>query len=143
MYFERMARPSTYATLLAALVCTGTAWAQPPAQQGNAPSVQPGTVLSPVESAPLRVSPVTGLFEGTGPGLDITTRNYRVEDGSSAVRQGLVRSWEVSEGLSAGVGIFAVTHDNQKEPEFRRNWSAKNLGPRNRKVAAVGLNLRF
>ena len=142
MYFERMARPSIYAALLATLVCTGVARAQPPAQ-GNAPSANPAVNLSPVENSRLPVSPETGLFEDTRPGLGVTTRTYREEDGSSAIRRGLVGSWEVSEGLSAGLGLFAVTHDDQKEPEFRRNWTAKNVNPRNRKVAAVGLNLRF
>lgn len=138
-----MVRPSTYAALLAALVCTSEAWAQPPAQQGNALNPGQGVDSSSIENAPLRVSPEAGLFEGSRKGVGISTRNYRIDDGSSAVRRGLVGSWEVSEGLSAGVGLFAVTHEDQKEPEFRRNWSAKNIGPRNRKVAAVGLNLRF
>ena len=138
-----MSRPFTYAALLATLVCTSAAWAQPPAQQDTAPRATPGINLSYAESAPFRVSPEKDLFEGTGPGLGISTRTYQEEDGSSSVRRGLVGSWEVSKGLSAGLGLFAVTHENQKEPEFRRNWSAKNVGPRDRKVAAIGLNLRF
>jgi hypothetical protein len=88
-------------------------------------------------------TPETNLFAGSRPGLGISRQTYRQEDGSEAVRQGLVGSLPLTQGISADLGLFAVTHEDQKEPEFRRSWSAKNVGPRNRKVAAVGLNVRF
>jgi hypothetical protein len=88
-------------------------------------------------------SPQTGMFEGSSSGLGLSRRSFAQEDGSAAIRSGLVGSLSVSPAVTAGLGLFSVSHDDQREPEFRRSWSAKNLGPRNRKVAAVGLNVRF
>lgn len=88
-------------------------------------------------------TPETGLFEGSRSGLGLSRQTYREEDGSEAVRRGIVGSLPLAQGISADLGLFSVTHEDQKEPEFRRSWNAKNVGPRNRKVAAVGLNVRF
>ncbi len=88
-------------------------------------------------------TPETDLFDTRNPGVGLSRQTYRQEDGSEAVRQGLVGSLPLAPGISADLGLFSVRHDDQKDPEFRRSWSAKNVGPRNRKVAAVGLNLRF
>ena len=88
-------------------------------------------------------SPEAGMFNGASPGIGFSRQSFAQEDGTAAVRRGLVGSLAVSDGVSAGMGLFSVTHEDQREPEFRRSWSAKSLGPRNRRVAAVGLNVRF
>ena len=88
-------------------------------------------------------APEAGLFDGSKRGLGLSSRSYRMQDGSSATRAGLVGSWPLMPGMNAGVGLFSVTHDDQKEPEFRRSWSVKNVNPRNRNIAAVGVNLHF
>jgi hypothetical protein len=137
-----MLKPFPYAALCLALVSAAPALAEGPGQQdrgGSLPNIQ----LVDPETAAASPSRETGLFEGAGPGLGLSRRTFTEEDGSAAVRRGFIGSLPVAEGVSAGLGLFTVTHDNQKEPEFRRSWSAKNVGPRDRRVAAVGLNIRF
>ena len=99
----------------------------------------PATSLAVTE----RVAPDAALFDGAERGLSLSSRTFRMDDGGSAIRKGLVGSWSIVRGLNAGVGLFSVTHENQKEPEFRRNWTAKNVYPRSRRVAAVGLSMGF
>jgi hypothetical protein len=138
-----MLKPPIIAALCLALGSAAPAFAESPDGQdrgGSLPHVQlvdRQTAVGPPRSAE------AGLFEGVGPGLGLSRQTLTQEDGSAAVRRGLIGSLPLSEGVSADVGLFTVTHDDQKEPEFRRNWSAKNIGPRNRTVAAVGLNVRF
>ena len=98
---------------------------------------------APAAPALPQTSPEANLFQDARPGVGVTRQSYREQDGTAALISGLVRSWPLSAGTSAGLGLFSVMHDDQKEPEFRRSWSAKNLGPRDRRIAAVGLNVRF
>ena len=142
-----MLRPPLFAGLVvaflsAAPVLAESSGASDERRQRTALRYKP--VLGETVAAPtLPPVPEAGLFEGTRPGLAISRQTFQAEDGSQTVRSGLIRSWAVTDGLSAGLGLFSVTHDDQKEPEFKRNWNAKNVGPRDRRVAAVGLNVRF
>jgi hypothetical protein len=143
-----MLRRTTFAGLFLALVWAAPGQAANQAAQDDRPlpnniGPQVAARAAPAASLPFQSSPEAGLFEGVGPGLAISRQTFQEQDGSATVRSGLVRSWAVTDGISAGLGLFSVTHDDQKEPEFKRNWSAKNVGPRNRRVAAVGLNLSF
>ena len=143
-----MLRPPVIAALSMALITVAPAYAESSGGQRQGPSLpslrvqeRQQTIVSDPAAAP--ASPETHMFTGARPGLGFSSQTYPQQDGSSTVATGLIGSLPVIEGISAGLGLFTVTHENQKEPEFRRNWSAKNLGPRSRRVAAVGLNVRF
>jgi len=148
MYCWKMLRPLTLAALCLTLASAAPAYGQtlgPPDERASRPDVrlQVSSRIAPSDSTAPHPTPEAHLFEGVRPGIGITRQTIREQNGTASVASGLVRSWAVTEGVSAGVGLFSVTHEDQKEPEFRRSWSAKNVGPRNRKVAAVGLNVRF
>jgi hypothetical protein len=143
-----MLRPPVIAALSMALVSAAPAYAESAGWQRQGPSLpgltlqeRPQTIVSDPAAAP--ASPEADMFKAARPGLGFSSQTYPQQDGSSTVATGLIGSLPVIAGVSAGLGLFTVTHENQKEPEFRRNWSAKNLGPRSRRVAAVGLNVRF
>ena len=143
-----MLRPLTFAALCLTLGSAAPAYGQtlgPPDERPSRPDLRlhVSSRIAPTDPAAPQVTPESNLFEGARPGLGITRQTIREQDGSASVASGLVRSWAVTPGVSAGLGIFSVTHEDQKEPEFRRNWNPKNIGPRNRKAAAVGLNVRF
>ncbi len=143
-----MLKPLAFAALCLMLFAADAAFAQAAAQSsGRVPKpnvrVRVGPEVPVRGPAAASGLAATNLFQGVRPGLGLSQQTYRQEDGSAIVRNGLVGSVAVSSGVSAGLGLFSVTHDDQREPEFRRGWSAKDVGPRNRKVAAVGLNLRF
>lgn len=143
-----MLRPPLLAVLCLALVPAAPAFAESAGGQKDGVSLpklrlqeRPQALVSgPLAS---QASPEAGMFNNVRPGLGVSSQSYPQQDGTSAVATGLIGSLPVMPGISAGLGIFSVTHDDQKEPEFRRSWSAKSIGPRNRKVAAVGLNVRF
>ncbi len=147
----KMVRPPHSAALCAVLFFAAPAAAQtlgPPEREQARPSkpdfrVRISSHTAPEDPATPHATPEGSLFSGVKPGLGVSHQTFREQDGSAAVASGLVRSWSVSPGMNAGLGLFTVTHEDQKEAEFRRNWSAKNVGPRNRRVAAVGLNVRF
>ena len=148
MYYWKMLRSPTCAALCLAFVSATAASAQsanPSDGSRGLPNlrVQMRAHSAHADPAVPRALPEANFFEGTKPGLGISRQSYREQDGSASIRSGIVRSWSVAEGMSAGLGLFSVTHEDQEELEFRRNWSAKNIGPRNRKVAAVGLNVSF
>lgn len=143
-----MPRPPIIAALCTALVSAAPACAESAGGQKQGPSL-PGLQLhersQAIVSDPAAppASPERDMFTRARPGLGFSSQTYPQQDGTSAVATGLIGSLPVMPGISAGLGLFSVAHENQKEPEFRRNWSAKNIGPRSRKVAAVGLNVRF
>ena len=143
-----MLRWSVLAGLSLALVSAASANAESAGADARSvlraePVLQHDPGPTQVDVAPTPSTPAPDLFAGAGPGIALSRQTYVEQDGSTVIRSGLVRSWDVSDGLRAGVGLFSVTHDDQKEPEFKRSWSAKNVGPRDRRVAAVGLNVSF
>jgi hypothetical protein len=131
------------ALVSAAPACAETAGGQKqgPVLPGPRLQERPQTIVSDPASVP--ASPERDMFTGAKAGLGLSSQTYPQQDGSSTVATGLIGSLPLVPGVSAGLGLLSVTHENQKEPEFRRNWSAKNLGPRSRRVVAVGLNVRF
>jgi hypothetical protein len=136
-----MVRLPIHAALCLMLVSGPAAYAESADPPSGAELLQPGSEPAAAEG---RQGPGgRNLFDGAGPGLVLSRERRLEQDGSISIGTGLVRSWSVSEGLSAGVGLFSVAHEDQREPEFRRGWNAKAVGPRNRRVAAVGLNVRF
>jgi hypothetical protein len=143
-----MLRPITFAILGLALVSATPVFGQSPGNHDRRGSLSDARLdfISQVAAdrpAGPPPSPETNLLEGAAPGLGLSGQAYSQEDGSVVVRRGLIGSLPIVQGVSAGLGLFSVTHENQKEPEFRLSWSAKNVGPRDRRVAAVGLNVRF
>ena len=99
----------------------------------------PEGLLIPADAAQVPVSRDT---LGSDPRGSVASRSFR-EDGSVLVRRGLIGSWAISSGLEAGVGLFAVSGDSRKQSEFKRNWSAKDVAPKNGNIAAVGMKLNF
>jgi len=75
--------------------------------------------------------------------IRVSARGYREENGRVIVRRGLIGSWAISSGLEAGVGLFAVSGDGRKHNEFKRDWAAKDVSPKNGNIAAVGMKLKF
>ncbi len=143
-----MVRPPTFAALCLVLFSATAASAEAAAQSnGRGSQAKVRFRVGPEISAsgPAAASGLAGtnLFQGARSGLGLSQQTFRQEDGTATVRNGLIGSVSVSPGVSAGLGLFSVTHEDQEEPEFKRGWNAKQVGPRNRKVAAVGLNLRF
>ena len=142
-----MLRPLSYAALFMALfpAAASAQNARLEYRPGSSRDVrvQMRNYIVPADPAAPRTSPEGNLFEGARAGVQITRQVYREQDGSALVASGLARNWTIAEGVNAGVGLFSVTHEDQKEPEFRRSWDAKSVAPRNRRVAAVGVNVRF
>ena len=134
-----MLKPPIFAALCVALVTAAPACAESAGGQKQGASLPKILVSDP--AAP--TAPEAHMFTGQTPGLGLSSRTYPQQDGTAAVATGLFGSLPVMPGISAGLGIFSVRHEDQKEPEFRRNWSAKSVGPRDRRVAAVGLNVAF
>lgn len=58
-------------------------------------------------------------------------------------RRGIVGSWLITGGLSAGVGLMEVTRDHSRQRAPRRVQPMKDVGFQTDRIAAVGLNLRF
>jgi hypothetical protein len=143
-----MLKPPIFAALCLALITAAPALAESAGGQKQGASLpnvrlqdKPQTIVSDPAAVP--ATPEAHMFAGAKPGLGLSSRTYPQEDGTSAIATGIIGSLPVMPGISAGLGIFSVRHEDQKEPEFRRNWSAKSVGPRNRRVAAVGLNVAF
>jgi hypothetical protein len=141
-----MKRPAL-TTLCLALFFAAAASAETQGQQKNGSSASdlrlryaPQVSAGPAAPQP---APNASLFQGARPGLGISRQTYSEQDGSVAVRSGLIGTVPLAEGVSAGLGLFSVTHEEQKPPEFRRSWTPKTVGPRDRRVAALGLNVRF
>ena len=143
-----MPKPPIIAALCLALASAAPACAETASGQKQGASLpgprlqeRPQTIVADPATPP--ASPEAGMFGGAAPGLGLSSQTYPQQDGSSVIATGLIGSLPVTPGISAGLGLFSVAHEDQKEPEFRRSWSAKSLGPRSRRVAAVGLNVRF
>ena len=140
-----MPRPPIIAALCLALASAAPACAETASgqkQHASLPGLErPQTIVADPATPP--ASPEAGMFGGAAPGLGLSSQAYPQQDGTSVIATGLIGSLPVTPGISAGLGLFSVAHEDQKEPEFRRSWSAKSLGPRSRRVAAVGLNVRF
>ena len=136
-----MGTPSRIALSLLTLVFASPAVAQVYAPGSSTPVIGPSFVPSP--ETPDRQAPSSALFAGAGKGLGVSRRAFTEEDGSQIVRKGLVGSWAISQGLSAGVGLFSVTGDARKQAEFKRTWNVKDVTPKNDHIAAVGVSLRF
>lgn len=98
-----------------------------------------GAPLMPAEVAQLPVSRDMVRPER----LDMSARILRGENGSAIARRGLIGSWAISSGLEAGVGLFAVNNDGRKQNELKRNWTVKDVAPKNGNIAAVGMKLKF
>ncbi len=141
-----MKRPALIALCLA-LLQADPAFAQSEGQQYPSSSASDQRLRYTPQASPQPAGPPpppsAGLFEGAAPGIGISRQTYSQQDGSLAVRRGLIGTLPIAGGIRAGVGLFSVTHENQKEPEFRPSWTPRNVGPRNRRVAAVGLNVQF
>ncbi len=76
-------------------------------------------------------------------GLGVSARAQPEQDGSTSSQRGLVGSWEVRRGLEAGVGLFSITGNGRKHNEFKRDWTAKQVTPKNENIAAVGVRVKF
>ncbi len=76
-------------------------------------------------------------------GLGVSTRTYTEHDGSILTRRGLIGSVGITSGLEAGVGLYSVTDAARKHNEFKRNWSFRDVTPKNHNIAAVGMRLKF
>jgi hypothetical protein len=110
--------------------------------QDEAPVPADRVPADPVTADLVQVSVSRDIFR-SGSRIGLSARTLKEGDGSIAVRQGLIGSWEISSGIEAGVGLFAIKGDNRKHNEFRRSWTAKDVTPRDANIAAVGMKLRF
>ncbi len=141
-----MKRPALTA-LCVALFFAGAASAEPQDQQNHGGSASDARLryVPQVSAGPAAPPPAPNesLFEGARPGVGLSRQTYSEQDGSVAVRSGFIGTVPLAKGVSAGLGLFSVTHEDQKSPEFRRSWTPKAVGPRDRRVAALGLNVRF
>ena len=106
-------------------------------------------VAEPVLDAPPPVAPDVAqvsvsrdIFQSRG-AVGLSNRSQTGLDGSTATSRGLIGAWSLTPGLEAGVGLFSVTGDERRQQEMRRDWSAKQVTPRSRNVAAVGMKLKF
>jgi hypothetical protein len=79
----------------------------------------------------------------SGSKVGVSASKYAEQDGSIAIRRGLIGSWNVAGSLEAGVGLFSVTGEGRKVNEFKRDWHVKQVTPRNESIAAVGMLVRF
>ncbi len=129
------------AALLIALVAAPAALAQ------HASPDDPGELPVTMRFAPLgapdpRSRPTSGIFPAQ-PGLGVSAQTYTEQDGSQVTRRGLVAGWSIQRNVEAGIGLFSVTDDRPKISETRRNWSVREVAPKNRNIAAVGVKVRF
>ncbi len=119
-----MRRPASIAALAAAFLLSA-----PAAGQGLAVSGPP---------APAPERPVAPAGRPAAP----VSFSYSQQEGG-VIRQGMVGTLSLAPGVSAGVGLYAVTDDSRRAPETRRNWTPMEVGRRSERIAAVGLKLRF
>ena len=87
------------------------------------------------------IGPLPGSSVRQSPGRPPAAIGYSAP--ARGLQQGLVGSWPISSGLSAGIGMFPVIEELKRPPETRRNWTPMEVGRRTGRVAAVGLRLRF
>ena len=127
----------------AALVVALLAAPAAQAQRLQAESVQSyNTDEAPVPADLTQVSVSRDIFRSDAR-IGLSARTLKQDDGSLTLRRGLIGSWEISSGLEAGVGLFAVNGDGRKHNEFKRSWTAKDVTPKNGNIAAVGMKLNF
>ncbi|MFN3943321.1 MAG: hypothetical protein ACK4K7_00160 [Allosphingosinicella sp.] len=115
---------------LAALALASQAWGQQRSGEGlfNRSFAQPAS---------------TAAAEGRNlPRLSVTRDRYD-EDGFPVVRNGLVASVEVEDGVTIGLGRFSVTEIARPRSNVESLGRAADIRQRDRNIAAVGLQLRF
>ena len=117
---RKAGRPERLA-LLAALLASSPALAQ----QGT-PDPLIGPALAP-DSAPSDPHRLT--LADHPPGL---------------ARRGPVgESWPMAENVDIGVGLYSVGGTRMRERDFKRSDPMADVRPRTRRIAAIGLSLRF
>jgi hypothetical protein len=82
-------------------------------------------------------------FSNVGRGLSFSRENVIREDGSAGSRTRLVGSLPVADNVDLGIGLFSVVGETEKETMRRRTDPMRDARPRDSKVAAVGLQIRF
>ena len=125
-------------------ICTGLAvtglvlsLASPCAAQGQA--VEDGELNRMGARAEDRAGP---LFP-QGQGLRIVREEVVQRDGSPASRTKLIGSVPMADNVDFGVGIFSVVGQSEKELLRQRNDPLRDARPKDRRVAAVGMSIRF
>ena len=72
------------------------------------------------------------------------TRNTEIDPvGQPLIRRGLIGRMPLAGNVEAGIGLYSVTGNKPRLPESRRNWSVREITPRDERIAAVGVKLRF
>ena len=64
-------------------------------------------------------------------------------DAPGGTSRGLIGSWPITAGLSAGLGLLEVNRDARRERALRRLQPMKDVGRQTDRIAAIGLNLSF
>jgi|GEM_PF-6930281 len=118
------------------------AHAQAVLQHGKARGPLGPPAIAPAERVELDV-PGEALFQDVPAGIGLSRRALTRQDGTPASRNGVVASWSISPGMQAGVGLFSVTDERPRPAEMKRNWSARDVAPRHRNIAAVGVKVSF
>jgi hypothetical protein len=96
----------------------------------------------PVAAAPTLVPTPRDANSRRGPANaeQFTDRQYPPADG---LRPGMLGSWRVGEDTDLGVGLYTVDGTRVRERDFRRSDPVRDITPKGRRVAAVGLSLHF
>ena len=88
-------------------------------------------------------SPGGGLFPDHASGVSASRLPLVSDDGSKAVRRGIIGSWQIAKDTNIGVGLLSVTGASTKERDFRRSQPVRDTGVHDKRIAAVGLSFRF
>jgi len=83
------------------------------------------------------------LFPDHASGIAVSQRPMIQDDGTRAVRSGVVGSMPIGDNLNIGVGLFSVRGANTKERNFSRSRPMQDVFGHDRRIAAVGFSLRF
>lgn len=76
-------------------------------------------------------------------GFNLAREPYTEEDGSPAVRRGVVGSLPLAPNLSLGIGLLQVNRTKQRERALARTRPMRDVGGSRNRIAAVGLSFRF
>ena len=96
--------------------------------------------LSRTKNAP-RPVPITALPADPAPSAAPAVEAGRARMFEEGMRQDIVQALPM--GIEAGVGIFSVLGVHQRRRDAMRTDPMRDLLPRQKKVAAVGLRMSF